>query len=89
MNKDRRKTLKDILVQMDELGAVLEAVKENLQSVKDEEEEALGNMPEHFQESENGERMQEYISALEDVIDSLENLDVEDLKEKIEEIIEG
>ena len=89
MNKGRRKALKEILEQMDDLGAVLEKVKENLQSVKDEEEEALGNMPEQFQESETGERMQEYIGALEDMIDSLGELDVDDLKEKIEEIIEG
>ena len=54
---------------MDELTTVLEKLKEILQTVLDEEEEALGNLPESFQEGERGQQMQEYISIMEEVID--------------------
>ena len=89
MNKARRKSLKAILERMDELTAVIEEVKEDLQVVMDEEEEALGNLPESLQEGERGQQMQEYIDTLEGVIDSLSELDTQDLYEKIEEIAEG
>lgn len=89
MNKARRKSLKAILERMDELTAVIEEVKEDLQVVMDEEEEALGNLPESLQEGERGQQMQEYIDTLEGVIDSLSELDTHDLYEKIEEIAEG
>lgn len=89
MNKARRKSLKAILGRMDELKAVIEEVREDLQAVMDEEEEALGNLPESLQEGERGQQMQEYIDTLEGVIDSLGELDTQDLYEKIEEIAEG
>jgi len=74
---------------MDELTTVLENLKENLQTVLDEEEEALGNLPESLQEGERGQQMQEYISIMEEVIDSLGEMDTEDIYQKIEEIAEG
>ena len=46
-------------------------------------------MPEGLQESDRGQQMQEYIDALEGVVDSLGELDIEDLYGTIEEIAEG
>lgn len=89
MNRDRRKALKVILGQMEELTSKIEEVKEALQGVIDEEEEALGNLPENIQESERGEQMQEYIDAMEEVMEALDELDMDDLHEKIEEIALG
>lgn len=88
MNKTRRKSLKGILGRMDELTAIIEEVKEDLQGVLDEEEEAMENLPESLQEGERGQQMQEYINTLAEVIDSLGELDTMDLYEKIEEIAE-
>ena len=89
MNRVRRKSLKDVLGKMDELSAVLENVKDAIQAVLDEGQEAYDNLPEGLQEAERGQQMQEYIEALEGVVDSLGDLDVEDLYSTIEEIAEG
>lgn len=89
MNRVRRKSLKDALGKMDELSTVLENVKDAIQAVLDEEQEAYDNLPEGLQEAERGQQMQEYIEALEGVVDSLGDLDVEDLYSTIEEIAEG
>ena len=89
MNRSRRKSLRTILGQMDELSTVLETVKEALQDVLNEEQEAYDNLPEGLQESDRGQQMQEYIDALEGVVDSLGELDIEDLYGTIEEIAEG
>ena len=89
MNRIRRKSLRTILGQMDELSTVLETVKEALQDVLNEEQEAYDNLPEGLQESDRGQQMQEYIDAREGVVDSLGELDIEDLYGTIEEIAEG
>lgn len=89
MNRIRRKSLRTILGQMDELSTVLETVKEALQDVLNEEQEAYDNLPEGLQESDREQQMQEYIDALEGVVDSLGELDIEDLYGTIEEIAEG
>ena len=54
MNKKRRKEIEDV-------RKSLRKVYEELEELKDEEQEAFDNLPESFQESEKGERMQEYI----------------------------
>ena len=89
MNKARRSTLKAILGQIEELTTTIEEVQEGLQGVLDEEEEALGNLTESLHEGERGQQMQEYIDALEGAIDSLSELDTNDIYQTIEEIAEG
>ena len=89
MNRARRNTLKVILGQIEALTATIGEIQENLQGVLDEEEEALENLPESLQDSERGQQMQEYIDALEGAIDSLSELDTDDIYQTIEEIAEG
>lgn len=89
MNRIRRKSLRTILGQMDDLSTVLETVKEALQDVLNEEQEAYDNLPEGLQEADRGQQMQEYIETLEGVVDSLGELDIEDLYGTVEEIAEG
>lgn len=61
MSRIRRRSLKAILGQPDELSTVLETVKEALQDVLNEEQEAYDNLPEGLQDAERGQQMQEYI----------------------------
>ena len=89
MNKARRSTLKAILGQIEELTTTIEEVQEVLQGVLDEEEEALGNLTESLHEGERGQQMQEYIDALEGAMDSLSELDTNDIYQTSEEIAEG
>ena len=77
MNKDRRKTIRKIIEQ-------LEGLKEDLDMVKTEEEEAFDNLPEGFQESERGEAMQEGIDVMEDAYGDLESIIY-----NLEEMVEG
>lgn len=86
MNKARRASLKLALTKIETLTACIEEIKEDLQNVLDEEEEAYENLPESIQGSERGEQMQEYIEALEAAIDSLDELDTDELHSSIEEI---
>lgn len=45
-------------------------IRNMLEEVKDEEEEAFGNMPEGLQVSEKGEAVENNVSELEDVLSS-------------------
>ena len=76
MNKARRKQIEkalDLLQQASEIIAI----------VGDEENEAFDNMPESLQESERGEKMQEYIDTIDEVIGA-----VDEVKENLETILE-
>ena len=59
MNKYRRTVIAELLEQLVE-------VCDNLEAVKDEEEEALENFPENLRYSERGEAMQEAFDNLEE-----------------------
>lgn len=89
MNKARRSVLAIILGRMGELATAIEEVKEGLQRVLDVEEEALGNLPDSLQEGERGQQMQEYIDSLEEVIDSLNELEMDNLHQTIEDMVNG
>lgn len=77
MNKARRKELASIV-------ELIEEARERLESVKDEEQEDFGNMPESLQDSERGETMQEYIDTMEELLDALD-----DGVDELQEIAEG
>ena len=59
MNKYRRTVIAELLNQLVE-------IYDNLEAVKDEEEEALENYPENLRYSERGEAMQEAFDNLEE-----------------------
>ncbi len=89
MNKPRRAALKLVMTQLEEIKTMIEQAAEDLEAIRDEEQEALENMPESLQEGERGQAMQEYIDAMEGVMDELTEFDVDGLYEQIEEIVEG
>lgn len=89
MNKIRRKTLAQIVAKLEELESLRSEIYEMLEEVKDEEQEALGNMPESLQESERGQQMQEYIDTMDSVLDDLGYIDTEELYSQLQEIVEG
>lgn len=73
MNDARRKELKAIREKLSDIFAELE-------SIRDDEEEAFDNMPESFQNSERGEKAQEAIyhlngavSGVEAILDDIES----------------
>ena len=87
MNKIRRKELASIVAKLETLDALRLEINEMLESVIDEEQEALDNLPESLQDGEKGQQMQEYIDTMTDVLDELENLDVESFMDQLQEVI--
>ena len=77
MNKQRRKLIASAL-------SYLENALDIIETAKDEEEECYYNLPDGIQESERGEQMENFISMLEDIFDSLESA-----QDQINEIIES
>jgi len=71
MNKIRRK-------QLDKIAAELEAIRERIEAIRDEEQDYFDNMPEAFQDGEKGERTQEAIDLMDDIFgnvdEAIENL---------------
>ena len=87
MNKIRRKELANIVAKLEALDTLRCEIQEELETVMDEEQEALENMPESLQDGEKGQQMQEYIDTMEDVMSELENLDIESFMDQLQEII--
>lgn len=75
MNKDRRQRLY-------KLCADIENIKEQLNTIKEEEADCLSRLPESFQEGEKGQTMQTKIDSMEESITSLESA-VENITEVI------
>ena len=66
MNKARRKTLSQLIDQIEQLEAALEELTA-------EEQDALDNIPESLAESDRASRLQEAVDALESASASLED----------------
>ena len=76
MNKERRKSLREIQSKLESLGQDLEALK-------DEEEEYRDTMPENLQESERYQRADEVCDLLQEALENLDNA-----YQQIEEAVE-
>jgi hypothetical protein len=66
MNQTRRKQLSALLIEIDQL-------KEQLEGIRDEEQESFDNMPQGLQQSERGSNSEAAINLLEQAIDGLDN----------------
>lgn len=67
MNKARRKWLEDIYNR-------LEVLKDELENLSVEEQEAFDNLPESLQDSERGDAMEENVSDIDDAASSIEEI---------------
>jgi vacuolar-type H+-ATPase subunit E/Vma4 len=89
MNAQRRKELKAIIEKLEQLDALRQEVQEMLEAVRDEETEALENMPEGLQESDRGQQMQEYIDNMDGTVDDLDMMDIQAIIDQLQEIVDG
>lgn len=67
MNKARRKWLEDIYNR-------LEVLKDELENLSVEEQDAYDNLPESLQDSERGDAMEENVSDIDDAASSIEEI---------------
>jgi phytoene/squalene synthetase len=78
MNNDRRKRLRAVEAQVQHALDLLADAQADLESIRDEEQDAFESMPDSLQEGERGEAAQEAINQMESVIDVLESFTGED-----------
>lgn len=64
MNNDRRNRLQEVKESLDDVISQIE-------EIKDEEQEALDNMPESLQQSERGAKMQTAIDTMDEAISAI------------------
>lgn len=86
MNAKRRKAIEAVITRLEELDSMREEIREQLAAVRDEEQEALENMPESLQESDRGQQMEDYIDTMESVTGELDLIDIESLIDQLREI---
>lgn len=67
MNKNRRERLERIASEMDELRSQLE-------SLRDEEQDAFDNTPDSLRESDKGQETEAGLDTLNNAVDELESL---------------
>ena len=87
MNAARRQEIIEIIEQLQSIKTDIEAAKDALDSVADEEKEAFDNMPEGPQSSYRGQRMEEGIEAMQTASSDLEDIDIDAIIEALEEVM--
>lgn len=73
MNAKRRKALVALVGEAYDLRDKLDELKGQFEELRDEEEECYDNLPESLQDSERGERMQECIDFIDDLLNELDS----------------
>lgn len=87
MNAKRRDTINSIINDLiDKFEEIKAEAIDQLSEIRNEEQEALDNLPEALQDSERGENMQDCIDALESFMSDLEYMEIEGTDDLIEEI---
>lgn len=66
MNKQRRSTLRAI-------NERISTIKDEIETVMDDEQEAYDNLPDGIRDGDRGEQMADNVSELQGVIDTLES----------------
>jgi uncharacterized coiled-coil DUF342 family protein len=72
MNNQRRKEIKNIINELYDLKEKLETLKNDLESVCQEEDDCYNNLPESIMYSERGDTMQQAIDAMDSAFDDLD-----------------
>lgn len=62
---------------MEDAQAAVDDIVEQLEMLRDEQEEKLYNMPDQLQESETGQLLQERYDGVQEMVDELQSIDLE------------
>lgn len=77
MNKTRRKWLENIIDKLDD-------IKSEIESIREEEQDAYDNIPENLNDSEMATTMEENLDNLDEVLSNLEDYIIDGLNEILE-----
>jgi hypothetical protein len=83
MNNERRKAIAAVVKQLEEFPD-LDELQSDLQTIRDDEQEAFDNMPESLQQGERGQASEAAINALQEAIDMLDGFSIEELTGHLE-----
>lgn len=75
MNNARRKSLAALAEQIRALAGQIEDIRSELETLRDEEQEYYDNMPESFQGGDKGQAAEAAVSAMEDALGELPDLE--------------
>lgn len=89
MNKDRRKSIDEAIGLLQEAEAKVDEAKSLIETARDEEQEYFDNMPESLQGGDKGQAAEAAVSALEEALSPLEDLDFADIVGNLETAKEG
>lgn len=70
------------------LQSLVEDIKSEIESLRDEQEEKRSNMPEHLQDVGSGETLQERYNALDEAVSALDGIDLEFEDPDIDDLLE-
>lgn len=80
MNKDRRKKLDALQDRItaakagaEALAAVVAEIREEIETLRDEEQDSFDNLPEGLQQGEKGQAMEDAVNAMDDAMSELES----------------
>lgn len=88
MNKERRKEIARLINQLDEARGLLSDLAEAIETLRDEEQDTFDNLPEGFQASERGERIQAAVDALDNAYSEIDCIDLDSVQSYLEEAAE-
>lgn len=89
MNKDRRNAINAVLARFGDARAEMELIHDELESLRDEEQEYYDNMPESFQQGDKGDRAQAAIDLLESALSELEASDFDSIENYLVEAVDA
>jgi hypothetical protein len=85
VNKQRRKAIAEAQDQIQQALGMIEAAKETVEALRDEEQDYFEAMPESIQQSEKGEAAQEALAAFEAAIEALDEMITSEVDEHLSE----
>lgn len=85
MNNDRRGRIANCVAQLLDLDDRIATLIEEIEGIRDDEQDAFDGMPESLQNGGPGERSQDALSALENAISDLERLDTAAIADSLKE----
>lgn len=89
MNNTRRKEIDKAIALIEALKGQIEEAVSAIETIKDEEEEYKDNMPESLQSSERYETADAAVSALEEALSPLEDIDLDEVISNLETARDG
>ncbi|USL89073.1 hypothetical protein SEA_KANNH_53 [Microbacterium phage KannH] len=84
MNNQRRKEIQEVINKLADLDALRNEIKEEIERIRDEEQEYYDNMPEGLQQSDRGYKAEEAASQLDDAAQQLDGLDIDGLTSNLD-----